>query len=202
MLFRSNFWTLKLNATQQESINSGLSAGVTDWINDRLAVWTKIVDPRSKQLWYTTDYGGGSAQAALVLTDALEQATPGQTIALLRLADGADHVTLVDLLSLPHARRLQRHVDAVRAAAVLAGPSCDSADVLYEKNAYELPLALEEGDMLDILSAGAYTTTYSSVGFNGFAPLAEYTVSMRDSLVAELADELAADLAGDLADQH
>jgi outer membrane receptor protein involved in Fe transport len=59
----TNFWTLKLNATQQESINSGLSAGVTDWINDRLAVWTKIVDPRSKQLWYTTDYGGGSAQA-------------------------------------------------------------------------------------------------------------------------------------------
>jgi ornithine decarboxylase len=90
------------------------------------------------------------------------------------------------------------HDGSVTGPAVLAGPSCDSADVLYEKNAYELPLALAEGDMIDILSAGAYTTTYSSVGFNGFAPLAEYTVSMRDSLV----DELASDLAGDLADQH
>jgi ornithine decarboxylase len=90
------------------------------------------------------------------------------------------------------------HDGGVTGPAVLAGPSCDSADVLYEKNAYELPLALAEGDMIDILSAGAYTTTYSSVGFNGFAPLAEYTVSMRDSLV----DELASDLAGDLADQH
>jgi ornithine decarboxylase len=58
----------------------------------------------------------------------------------------------------------------------LAGPTCDSADVLYEKSAYELPLALAEGDMVDILSAGAYTTTYSSVGFNGFPPLAEHYV--------------------------
>lgn len=58
----------------------------------------------------------------------------------------------------------------------IAGPTCDSADVLYEKSAYDLPLALAEGDMVDILSAGAYTTTYSSVGFNGFAPLAEHFV--------------------------
>jgi ornithine decarboxylase len=58
----------------------------------------------------------------------------------------------------------------------IAGPTCDSADVLYEKSAYELPLALGEGDMVDILSAGAYTTTYSSVGFNGFPPLQEHFV--------------------------
>jgi ornithine decarboxylase len=61
--------------------------------------------------------------------------------------------------------------------AALAGPTCDSADVLYEKNAYHLPLALAEGDMVDILSTGAYTTTYSSIGFNGFPPLAEHYVS-------------------------
>jgi len=58
----------------------------------------------------------------------------------------------------------------------IAGPTCDSADVLYEKSAYELPLALTEGDVVDILSTGAYTTTYSSVGFNGFPPLAEHYV--------------------------
>jgi ornithine decarboxylase len=71
------------------------------------------------------------------------------------------------------------HDGGATGPVVLAGPTCDSADVLYEKNAYELPLALVEGDMVDILSAGAYTTTYSSVGFNGFPPLAEYTVSSR-----------------------
>ena len=58
----------------------------------------------------------------------------------------------------------------------IAGPTCDSADVLYEKTDYELPLALGEGDMVDVLSTGAYTTTYSSVGFNGFAPLAEHFI--------------------------
>ena len=61
-------------------------------------------------------------------------------------------------------------------SVALAGPTCDSADVLYEKNAYELPLAQKEGDFNDILSTGAYTTTYSSVGFNGFPPLQDYYV--------------------------
>jgi ornithine decarboxylase len=59
---------------------------------------------------------------------------------------------------------------------VIAGPTCDSADVLYEKSSYELPISLTEGDMVDILATGAYTTTYSSTGFNGFAPLAEHYV--------------------------
>ena len=54
---------------------------------------------------------------------------------------------------------------------VLAGPTCDGADVLYDAAGYELPLDLKVGDKVEILSTGAYTTTYSSVGFNGFAPL-------------------------------
>jgi ornithine decarboxylase len=54
---------------------------------------------------------------------------------------------------------------------VLAGPTCDSADVLYEKNQVSLPNNLTPGDKFVILSTGAYTTTYSSVAFNGFPPL-------------------------------
>ncbi|MGZ4681980.1 MAG: type III PLP-dependent enzyme [Acidimicrobiales bacterium] len=54
---------------------------------------------------------------------------------------------------------------------VIAGPSCDSADVLYERSGYRLPLALRDGDRVDLLSTGAYTSTYSSVWFNGFPPL-------------------------------
>ena len=54
---------------------------------------------------------------------------------------------------------------------VLAGPTCDSADIMYEKTDYELPLDLKEGDKVLILATGAYTTTYSAVSFNGFAPL-------------------------------
>lgn len=54
---------------------------------------------------------------------------------------------------------------------ILAGPTCDSADILYEKTEYRLPLDLREGDYVEILSAGAYTASYASVGFNGFQPL-------------------------------
>ena len=56
-------------------------------------------------------------------------------------------------------------------ACILAGPSCDSADVLYEKRPVQLPLSLRDGDRIRILTAGAYTSSYSSVGFNGFPPL-------------------------------
>ncbi|HMK79716.1 MAG TPA: type III PLP-dependent enzyme [Xanthobacteraceae bacterium] len=54
---------------------------------------------------------------------------------------------------------------------VLAGPTCDSADVLYEKEPYLLPVSLEIGDKVLIEGTGAYTATYSAVAFNGFAPL-------------------------------
>lgn len=54
---------------------------------------------------------------------------------------------------------------------VLAGPSCDSADVLYEKRPVFLPLGLRSGDRILIRNVGAYTSSYSSVGFNGFPPL-------------------------------
>jgi ornithine decarboxylase len=54
---------------------------------------------------------------------------------------------------------------------VLAGPTCDSADVLYQDQRVLLPLDLVEGDEVRLHSAGAYTSCYSTVGFNGFPPL-------------------------------
>jgi ornithine decarboxylase len=59
---------------------------------------------------------------------------------------------------------------------VLAGPTCDSLDVLYERHRYRLPLALEAGDTVTFLSAGAYTNAYCTDGFNGFGPLDVYCV--------------------------
>ena len=59
------------------------------------------------------------------------------------------------------------------APVVLAGPTCDSVDVLYREHRPALPLDLRPGDRLRFHAAGAYTTTYSSVGFNGFRPLRE-----------------------------
>jgi ornithine decarboxylase len=59
---------------------------------------------------------------------------------------------------------------------VLAGPTCDSADVMYEKADYRLPIDLEIGDKVEIRAAGAYTSTYASVAFNGFEPLRTYCI--------------------------
>lgn len=71
--------------------------------------------------------------------------------------------------------RTERDGDAVE-PCVIAGPTCDSADVLYEKTPYPLPISLTIGDELLIEGTGAYTTTYSSVAFNGFEPLRSYVI--------------------------
>ncbi|MBB6467251.1 ornithine/lysine decarboxylase [Aminobacter carboxidus] len=63
-----------------------------------------------------------------------------------------------------------------KSPCVLAGPTCDSADVMYEKTPYPLPLSLTIGDEVLIEGTGAYTTTYSSVAFNGFEPLRSYVI--------------------------
>ncbi len=60
--------------------------------------------------------------------------------------------------------------------AVIAGPTCDSADVMYEDHKYPLPLNLAIGDRLYWLSTGAYTTSYSAIEFNGFPPLQAYYI--------------------------
>ncbi|HET9060635.1 MAG TPA: type III PLP-dependent enzyme [Acidimicrobiales bacterium] len=69
---------------------------------------------------------------------------------------------------------------------VLAGPSCDSADVLYERSSYRLPWSLQVGDHVRVFSTGAYTSSYSSVWFNGFEPLRCFyvTASQEPEVVA------------------
>ena len=59
---------------------------------------------------------------------------------------------------------------------VIAGPTCEELDILYSDAGYALPLALEIGDKVTFLSAGAYTSTYASIGFNGYPPLDEYYI--------------------------
>lgn len=54
---------------------------------------------------------------------------------------------------------------------VLAGPTCDSMDVMTQRTSVDLPVDIAEGDRLALLSAGSYTTSYSSIAFNGFPPL-------------------------------
>jgi len=72
--------------------------------------------------------------------------------------------------------RLQAPGDGPTGPVVLAGPTCDSADILYEKFQYQMPMSLKVGDKVRIMATGAYTTSYSAVNFNGFEPLKAYYV--------------------------
>ncbi|MCX7046860.1 MAG: type III PLP-dependent enzyme [Candidatus Sumerlaeota bacterium] len=54
---------------------------------------------------------------------------------------------------------------------ILAGPTCDSMDILYENYKYLLPESIAEGDRLYLLTTGAYTQSYSAYNFNGIPPL-------------------------------
>jgi ornithine decarboxylase len=67
-----------------------------------------------------------------------------------------------------------RHDGTAMGPVAIAGPTCDGADIMYEKSNYRLPLALTSGDRVELLSTGAYVSTYCSTKFNGFAPLTEY----------------------------
>ena len=58
----------------------------------------------------------------------------------------------------------------------IAGPSCDGADIIYEKYKYELPKNLKSGDKVRFYSAGAYTSVYVS-DFNGLQRLREYFIA-------------------------
>jgi diaminopimelate decarboxylase/spermidine synthase len=62
--------------------------------------------------------------------------------------------------------------------AVIAGPTCDGDDILYQS--YPLPVTLRPGDRVEIDDSGAYTASYASTAFNGFPPLPTYFVNPAD----------------------
>lgn len=71
---------------------------------------------------------------------------------------------------------LSSNKDGATEEVILAGPTCDSVDIMYEQHRYKLPLDLQIGDHIYWFSTGAYTTSYSSVEFNGFPPLSYHII--------------------------
>jgi len=61
--------------------------------------------------------------------------------------------------------------DGFSEEVIIAGPTCDSMDILYEHFKYHMPDTVRPGDRAYIFTTGAYTQSYSSVNFNGFPPL-------------------------------
>lgn len=59
---------------------------------------------------------------------------------------------------------------------IIAGPTCDSQDVMYEYFRNPLPAYIKPGERIYWLTTGAYTSSYCSVEFNGFPPLTVHFV--------------------------
>lgn len=59
---------------------------------------------------------------------------------------------------------------------ILAWPTCDSMDILYENYKYNLPDNIVSWDKVYIFSTWAYTQSYSAIEFNGFPPLKTYVI--------------------------
>lgn len=49
-------WTIKLNVTEQKTIDSNLAPDVTQWLAERMAVWPTIIDPLLGRPWFTERY--------------------------------------------------------------------------------------------------------------------------------------------------
>ncbi len=59
---------------------------------------------------------------------------------------------------------------------IVAGPTCDSADIMYEYYRNPLPENIAAGDRIYWLTTGAYTGSCCAVEFNGFPPLKTFFV--------------------------
>lgn len=62
------YWTTRFNVTQNESIDSKMSPAVTQWITDRMPVWTSIIDPEINRPWWTERYNGTNSPSQFFAT--------------------------------------------------------------------------------------------------------------------------------------
>ena len=76
----TSYWTTKLNLVEQKSMNAKLAAEVGQWLEERLAVWTKIIDPTINRPWYTERYNNSTSAAQYVASDVTTQLTVARAL--------------------------------------------------------------------------------------------------------------------------
>ncbi len=77
-------WTIKFNATQTEATDKNLSGDITRWIDERMPVWTSIIDPELNRPFFTERYGAAQSakeflQSSVLAPLAIAQATEGKS---------------------------------------------------------------------------------------------------------------------------
>ncbi len=76
--------TMKLNVTEQESIDANLAPEVSRYLQSRIAFWKTIIDPTINRPWFTERYNNSSSASDFIATSAtaplaLAQATEGKS---------------------------------------------------------------------------------------------------------------------------
>lgn len=54
----TNTWTLKFNATENETIQAAIAGDLLRYLEERTKVWESVVDQETKQPWFTSSYAG------------------------------------------------------------------------------------------------------------------------------------------------
>src|SRR5262249_29268347 len=54
----TNYWTIKANVTQDETIQSAIAQDLLDYLAERTPIWNSIVDRETGQKWFTSSYAG------------------------------------------------------------------------------------------------------------------------------------------------
>jgi ornithine decarboxylase len=91
---------------------------------------------------------------------------------------------LYELDQIQYRLEFPAHPTGPRVQARVAGPTCDSDDAFGPGSLVSVPAALASGDPVWIMSAGAYSVSYTTVGFNGFDPLPTVAIGARASVAA------------------
>lgn len=102
----NKYWTVSASATKNETINENISAALVKWIDERLPVWTSLVDPSIRdadaiaegnpnKLWWLHRYSaapvsGANASYSATAQNAAEnyQAFIGAPFAIIRAQEG------------------------------------------------------------------------------------------------------------------
>ncbi len=57
-----SYWTVAANVTEVAAIQQSIAKDLTDYLAERMPIWTAAKDPTTGQPWYTFSYDNGTAQ--------------------------------------------------------------------------------------------------------------------------------------------
>lgn len=151
----------------------------SNYISTDLKEYAKVIKENSKNLVVLTEPGRSIVSSCGTLTTKILLKTKRNGITWLYLDVGVFN-GLIECIDegikyiFKTDKSFDIHSENDLEEVCIAGPTCDSLDILYQNTKYKLPKDLKTDDILHILGTGCYTNTYRTMNFNGFEPYKIY----------------------------